>query len=415
MIRKVQKIGYHRRRSCYYYSHYPKNKAFCFLLLLTVCFLLDDNNRAVVLLSQPPVVSSFAHFTRRTASVRQPPSAWISTRPTTVTTTLHLLDSNTATSTTTTTTTTSPTVDKRTVASTDIHKNNYINQFLAFLTFCILGAITMVQTEEYLAQHTWPSRQMQRNIHNDHPYHHYASLKGMGYGTQERMHSNEYMDATPNHHWDPPSYNEIMYQHVHVRVPQWKKNDRIITPSWAVHLLCTNVQQLTRLKELSQQYQWELLRAELQQDRWRQDLAQAALTVRQAYETTATTTPSVIGFEWASCAWRHGQCGALADATEALDEIDQLLGVLEPFEINFCFDIVERSLRDMLSVVDWSNSNNNNNNIENRIQDEDVEFYRNLPPYQPHRVFDPIISSHEEEDMRLDDEYVQALQSLRID
>lgn len=50
-----------------------------------------------------------------------------------------------------------------------------------------------------------------------------------------------------------------------------------------------------------------------------------------------------------SCAWRH--CGALADAQEALDELDSLVGVFEPFECLFCLDVVERSFRDILAVT----------------------------------------------------------------
>jgi hypothetical protein len=50
-----------------------------------------------------------------------------------------------------------------------------------------------------------------------------------------------------------------------------------------------------------------------------------------------------------SCAWRH--CGALADAQEALGELDSLIGVLEPFECLFGLDIVERSFRDILAVT----------------------------------------------------------------
>ena len=65
-----------------------------------------------------------------------------------------------------------------------------------------------------------------------------------------------------------------------------------------------------------------------------------------------------IGFEWASCSWRH--CGALADAQEALDQLDHLVGgqvgdsvasILEPFECLFVLDIVERSLYDILAVI----------------------------------------------------------------
>lgn len=50
-----------------------------------------------------------------------------------------------------------------------------------------------------------------------------------------------------------------------------------------------------------------------------------------------------------SCAWRH--CGALADAEEALDELDHLVGVLEPYECLFCIDVIERSFRDILAVT----------------------------------------------------------------
>ena len=40
-----------------------------------------------------------------------------------------------------------------------------------------------------------------------------------------------------------------------------------------------------------------------------------------------------IGFSWGSCAWRH--CGALADAQEAIDQLDHQVGMLEPFECLF--------------------------------------------------------------------------------
>ncbi len=50
-----------------------------------------------------------------------------------------------------------------------------------------------------------------------------------------------------------------------------------------------------------------------------------------------------------SCAWRH--CGAQADAQEALAELYNSIGLFEPFECLFTIDIVERSLRDIISVV----------------------------------------------------------------
>ena len=52
---------------------------------------------------------------------------------------------------------------------------------------------------------------------------------------------------------------------------------------------------------------------------------------------------------YTNCAWRH--CGANADAQESLSELYNSVGMLEPFECLFVLDIVERSFRDILTVV----------------------------------------------------------------
>ena len=110
---------------------------------------------------------------------------------------------------------------------------------------------------------------------------------------------------------------------------------------------------------------------------------------------------SVVGFDWGSCAWRH--CGALADAEEAIDEVEYLMGVLEPYEAIFCLDIVERSLRDILVAVPWD-----------QVNPEDASRWRNWPAYVTK------VSEHQQEDddglgSKIDDEYFQALQDFRID
>ena len=56
-----------------------------------------------------------------------------------------------------------------------------------------------------------------------------------------------------------------------------------------------------------------------------------------------------IGFHWGSCAWRH--CVAQADAEETILELNNSVGLFEPFECLFSLDIIERALRDILTVV----------------------------------------------------------------
>jgi hypothetical protein len=113
---------------------------------------------------------------------------------------------------------------------------------------------------------------------------------------------------------------------------------------------------------------------------------------------------NVVGFDWGSCAWRH--CGAIADVQEAIDELLQLMGVLEPYEAIFCLDVVERSLREILALVPWTYADAT-----------DASWYASLPPYES-----KIVRSNENGDdnddeilSRIDAAYFQALQELRID
>ena len=92
-------------------------------------------------------------------------------------------------------------------------------------------------------------------------------------------------------------------------------------------------------------------------------------------------------FPYFSCAWRH--CGALADAEESLAELYNLIGVLEPFECQFCLDIVERSIRDILAVAPKV--------VEQKI-----------PPYVPY-----VARGIEGGESALDMDFVEALERLR--
>jgi hypothetical protein len=55
-----------------------------------------------------------------------------------------------------------------------------------------------------------------------------------------------------------------------------------------------------------------------------------------------------------------------------VDELDSLLGVLQPYEALFCLDVLERSVRDMLTTVPWQ-----------QADAADVQFWKELPVYQP--------------------------------
>jgi hypothetical protein len=104
-------------------------------------------------------------------------------------------------------------------------------------------------------------------------------------------------------------------------------------------------------------------------------------------------------------AWRH--CGALADAQEAVDELDYLLGVLQPYEALFCLDVVERSVRDMLTTVPWQ-----------QADAVDVLFWKELPLYQPHVSTNVQYDENDRDsgdNYILDEAYVKALFELRVD
>ena len=201
---------------------------------------------------------------------------------------------------------------------------------------------------------------------------------------------------------NPPSYNEIMLSHRESRVPSWHAEASPEEQAQAIHTLLECYKSIQSLKQQALDYQWTSFRQGLRDDPWTR-LERAAAALRPV--------DPAVGFDWASCAWRH--CGALADVQEAMDELDFLAGVLEPFEALFCLDIVERAVRDMLTEAPWATV---------PAASTDVEFWKSIPPYQPHRVFsppndpeNPEESLEAEEAWRLDEEYMKTLQVLRIE
>ncbi|KAG7350710.1 hypothetical protein IV203_010070 [Nitzschia inconspicua] len=184
-----------------------------------------------------------------------------------------------------------------------------------------------------------------------------VTVRGMAFGTLERsaLARDDSSDLEPSDTLDLPSYNEVMLQHREKRVPIWQQMDerRGKTTRQDVEESVMQIQmallKLQECKTLVQDYKWDEVGKVLNQQNFRTPVESSCYLLEQADDFLPPEARQVVGFDWGSCAWRH--CGALADAQEALDEIEHLLGVLEPFECMFCLDIIERSLRDILSVT----------------------------------------------------------------
>jgi len=264
-----------------------------------------------------------------------------------------------------------------------------IRPFAAFLLYSFLSALLILSWEDYTCSYILPSRARTSLLNNQ--YWGASTIRGMGFGLPERQRLMTKDDLA-----QLPSYNELMLQHRQERVKRWNDNASVL-PADSIHTLCDCLQAIWKMKNMAKDYQWDALRHAIR--------AQPISDLEKAASQLRTLDPdNVIGFDWGSCAWRH--CGALADATEALDELDAMLGVLEPYEAIFCLDVVERSLRDMLVVVPWE-----------QADDRDAAFWKQVPDYVPHRVYEANenVDDLDAVDMRIDDDYMAALQELRID
>jgi hypothetical protein len=117
--------------------------------------------------------------------------------------------------------------------------------------------------------------------------------------------------------------------------------------------------------------------------------------------------PNLIGFDWGSCALRH--CGAKADAQEAVAELYSEVGMLEPFEVQFIIDVVERSIRDVLAIIP--------DDIKPHQKDGTLVQYKPYVPYIAQGASDgydisPLLPEYQPNS---DYEYTQTLSELRVD
>lgn len=263
---------------------------------------------------------------------------------------------------------------------------------IGFLVYCLGAALLLVSWEDITCQYTLPSRHRTSLSQLERPRWGASTVRGMGFGQDERN------LIIKDDLYQIRSYNEIMLEHRLVRVPSWKDPQRTtsLDASAAIHIATSSLQTIWKLQTLAKNYQWDVIRTAVHSYPL-SELPQASAVLR----SQSTTLNQVVGFDWGSCAWRT--CGALADTQEALDELEYLLGVLEPYEAVFCLDICERSIRDILGVMDWK-----------RATPEDAQFYQALPPYQSIVKVDAD-TDQESDSNNIDEAYLSALKELRID
>jgi hypothetical protein len=287
------------------------------------------------------------------------------------------------------------------------------------ISMSLLVAVCLVAWEDYGATNLWPSRHMivitSNNKDHSSVVEDFGSrtIHGLGFGRSQRLRILQEDSSVFAGSLLPEirAYNEVQEEHRLERVARW--NQPPPTTS-TMEIAVTDLQhvllQVLQLQTLVSDYQWDQVQSTIQTSITPK--LEPAATVIRRYLTTQlgsqdhppamrkgfrdTAAYEEIGFDWGSCAWRH--CGALADAQEALDELDHLLGVLEPPECLFCLNVVERSIRDMLAVVP-------------------AEFHATagLPAYKPYlslHIKDSTGEFGEETDV-LDLEYLKMLQELR--
>ena len=201
-----------------------------------------------------------------------------------------------------------------------------------------------------------------------------------------------------------PTYNDILYQHRSQRVVRWKKQSVDTVPKSTREDVETVGRTLKSIvetaKPMANDYAWDDLHELLKSSEYTSDLYVALDSIHQ--NLARTGKEEVIGYDWGSCAWRRNACGGLADYQEARAELYNLVGLLEPFECQFILDIMERSLRDILTTTSTSTDQ-----ISKWIQQNPYKAYESVN-------YDGTVDPTTGESSTLDQEYLSVLQIIRI-
>lgn len=226
-----------------------------------------------------------------------------------------------------------------TTTSSTSSENNML-QVLKLISASFLMALLFISWEDLSMYH--PMRQNLESYHWG-----LSTVRGMAFGQAQRERLDDLVE--PQISQTIPSYNEVLLLHRTERIPRWQSDITEQDVKDACSTIQKSILYLQECKALAKDYDWEGLKDAVRHPLLHEQLEQACGVLKNADSFLSIDERKEIGFEWASCAWRH--CGALADAQEALDQLDHLVGILEPFECLFCLDIVERSLYDILAVT----------------------------------------------------------------
>jgi len=195
--------------------------------------------------------------------------------------------------------------------------------------------------------------------------------RGMGRGKSDRV-DGWYQDTYYGFHdgndsertiREVLSYNEIMELHRNERVPNWKQEAFVRSSNYrksslteeearvrsGVQAIYNALDTTIRLKQDASEYDWDKMSDRLQSPVMRRELEDGCSALKGSSQILTFEAREEIGFNWGSCAWRH--CGAQADAEETIAELYNSIGLFEPFECLFTLDIIERALRDILTVI----------------------------------------------------------------
>lgn len=244
-----------------------------------------------------------------------------------------------------------------------------------------------------------------------------AATGGMGANQLDRTHiramrgENTAFTVADEDNITIPSYNELMEQHRKHNVLRWRKQyqekkkivaalpssieeEEVRNSAHVIYLCLTTI--VRDLKPAAQDYNWEKVKSYLTSNLFRIDLEMASSTL---FYSPYVNSQEEIGHDWGSCAWRH-TCGALADIQEALAELNNSLGMLEPNECIFCLDIAERGLRSIIDTIPM-------------IYRPELE----VPPYVPYVSSNTIDFTGDVEavgsENKFDQEFLRVLNELR--
>ena len=232
-----------------------------------------------------------------------------------------------------------------------------------FIICCLISALLLSTYEDYDVTHVRPNPSTLRRPTSKFNFVG-AATKGMGWGVSDRISYKTIEETLNTDSYDEdfeewygasaatlqwkPSYNEIMAQHRLERVPRWIKGQSGTSSfirstdeaQQAVMDLYKSLNELNDLKLMADNYQWEDIKDVLnpKNPSCIRHALEYSLDVIKFYSISnhnnyQDDVPTVIGFDWGSCAWRH--CGAKADGQEALAELYSSVGMLEPFECRF--------------------------------------------------------------------------------